>query len=255
LRADHIDDVINILPNLHQLGTQTIVVTGGEPLLVRKLPRLLKSAKQAGMHIVLSTNGTLVERRHAEILPHLDWIALPLDGPTDDIHNASRPGKIESFHAVLTSIKLCRELYPSVHIKLGTVITRYNADSVFEIPRTVDSAVGPPDVWRIYETSFSSYGEDNRATLELSPTDFSATLEKAFTAARRVGWRTSVYLNAERSGKYLFMEPNGDAMVIDDGREVVIGNFLNDLPAVEDRWCEYVDVDLLEDNVENTYPM
>jgi penicillin V acylase-like amidase (Ntn superfamily) len=64
-----------------------------------------------------------------------------------------------------------------------------------------------------------------------------------------------VYRNAERDGKYLFIEPNGDAMVIHDGQETVIGNFLADFSGVLTAWRHYVDVGRLQSNAEATYAL
>ena len=62
-----------------------------------------------------------------------------------------------------------------------------------------------------------------------------------------------VYKNKTRDGKYLFCEPNGDAMIIKDNKEKIIGNFINDFDNILKIWDKYVDSQLVKDNFEMTY--
>lgn len=253
LRAARFSEIVRLIPSLFELGTRTIVVTGGEPLMVKRLPELLAAAKSLQMQVVLSTNGTLVQRRHADILPLLDWIALPLDGHDAATHETARPGKVASFWRVIESISFIRESYPEVKIKLGTVVSKLNVDAVAGIPATVARDAYSPDIWKIYQTSYSNYGADNREDLHLSNDEFEKVVGEALASAAEFAWSTIVYRNSERSGKYLFIEPSGDAMVIVDSQEMVIGNFLDDFNDAVGRWSVYVSNELLASNVVNTY--
>jgi wyosine [tRNA(Phe)-imidazoG37] synthetase (radical SAM superfamily) len=221
--------------------------------MVKRLPELLAAAKSLQMQVVLSTNGTLVQRRHADILPLLDWIALPLDGHDAATHETARPGKVASFWRVIESISFIRESYPEVKIKLGTVVSKLNVDAVAGIPATVARDAYSPDIWKIYQTSYSNYGADNREDLHLSNDEFEKVVGEALASAAEFAWSTIVYRNSERSGKYLFIEPSGDAMVIVDSQEMVIGNFLDDFNDAVGRWSVYVSNELLASNVVNTY--
>jgi radical S-adenosyl methionine domain-containing protein 2 len=252
---ERMSEVIDVFPELYRRGTELIVITGGEPLMARQLPKLIRAASHAGMKLILSTNGTLVERRHADVFPFLRWVALPADGPDAETHDHARPGRVASFDAVLRSFTLCRTIYPSLKIKLGTVITQQNIGLVAEIPTALMDRVGAPDVWRIYQTSYSNYAKDNQNILYLPDSEFEQAVEQAVAAASVYGWRTSIYRNADRNGKYLFMEPNGDAMVIANDDEYLIGNFLDDIRSVEALWRRYVNNELLEFNVSSAYTM
>jgi MoaA/NifB/PqqE/SkfB family radical SAM enzyme len=246
--------VVELMPRLHDFGVRMIVVTGGEPLLVKRLPLLLEVARSLGVKTVMSTNGTLVPRRHADVLPLLDWVALPLDGSTADVHDSSRPGKQESFASVLNSINLIRRKYPLLKIKLGTVVTRLNIADIPNIPALFESlGMSAPDIWKIYETSFSNYAADNRDTIEVSRAKFEGCVEFAIYRATELGWTTTVYRNSSRDGKYLFLEPNGDAMIIKENQEHIIGNFFRDFDEVVRIWSDHVDVHRLEANADDTY--
>lgn len=255
LQPNRLGEMVDLIPELYRRGTRIIVITGGEPLMARNLPKLIRAASTAGMQMIMSTNGTLVERRHKEIFPFLQWVALPVDGPDADTHNSARPGRVASFEAVVRSFLICREIYPALKIKMGTVVTRQNIARLNEIPRALDVRVGPPDVWRIYQTSYSNYAKDNRDVLYVSDAEFEEAVSSATAAAAIYDWPISIYRNAERNGKYLFMEPDGSAMVIAKDDEFIIGNFLDDIDSVTRLWGKYVNNALLELNVNSTYPM
>lgn len=253
VRATRFDEICKLLPRLRHHGVSRLVITGGEPLLVKSLHVLLEEARRLGFRIVLSTNGSLLPRRHTEVLRHLDWLALPLDGPSAAIHDVLRPGRRSSFEDVATAFSLSRRVYPGLKIKLGTVIQPGNIGAVAMIPPIVAGWGIRPDIWKLYEVSFSNYGADNRIKLELANEVFEEEVRYAQLAARASDWKTIVYRNTTRDGQYLFMEPSGEAMIILDGNEVTIGSFLDDFPSVLSRWRDYVDDARLDANAELTY--
>jgi radical S-adenosyl methionine domain-containing protein 2 len=71
----HIAEFIELVGRLPDVGVRRVVITGGEPTLVPGLPELLMACRDAGLVTILSTNGTLLSRRHRQILPNLDWVA------------------------------------------------------------------------------------------------------------------------------------------------------------------------------------
>ena len=219
-------ELLDLRVRLHDSGVERIVFTGGEPLLAPDTPRLIRHAKRLGMVTILSTNGSRLPALHSRFMPCLDWIALPMDGPTADVHNKCRPGP-PSFSWTTSSIHLTRDKYPNTRIKLGTVVQRKNLEEVHRIPEALGTSLRP-DTWKLYEVSFSNYAHDNRVRLRLPRRTIDSAFERCELAAGAEGWRFVSYRNAHRDGQYLFVEPNGDAMVIEDGVETVVGNLIDD---------------------------
>ncbi|HET7486324.1 MAG TPA: radical SAM protein [Acidimicrobiales bacterium] len=63
------------------LGYDVAGVSGGEPLLYRPLPALLRAARAAGMRTTVTTNGmVLTERKLEELAGLVDVLAISLDG-------------------------------------------------------------------------------------------------------------------------------------------------------------------------------
>lgn len=263
--VDHnqIDEFVRLMGPLAANGVRRIVVTGGEPLLVPRLGELLHSARSESLECILSTNGSLLRRRHQEVLPFLDWIALPVESVDPILHGLLRPEAGNLFanvgnrqlHELISCIRLIRGQYPEVGIKLGTVATRLNASSVAEIPGWLTPLVGIPDTWKVYQVTRSSYGEDNWRSLSLSNRAFDECVASCTAAAAHQGWHAVFHKARERSGKYLFCEPNGDALVVSGGKEIVIGNFFVDFRGVLEAHEPFVDRGRLEENAFETYPV
>lgn len=234
-------------------GTRAVVVTGGEPTLVPWLDRLLHDAKAHGLETVLSTNGIAFMRRVASLAPLLDWVGLPLDGPDASSNRAMRVGPRDQFRVITELLPLLRRSYPRLGVKLGTVVTRLNARVAAKVLLALPKEA-LPDVWKLYEVAYSSYGGDNRSALEIDASTFDHVLLESQAIAGDLGVRLEVYRRTERVGKYLFCEPNGDAMVLTgEENEELIGNFFVDFDAILPLWSKFGDEARNEENFNRTY--
>ena len=109
------------------LGYSQLAVSGGEPFLYGDLPELLAAAKRAGMTTSVATNGTvLAPARLAGVVPHLDQLAISIDGPPAD-HNLIRSSS-SAFERVLRHLPDVR----SAGVPFGFIftLTRFNADQL-----------------------------------------------------------------------------------------------------------------------------
>jgi len=247
------DAFATLVAKLPEFGVRAVVITGGEPTLVEDLPELLDVAKSAGLHTVLSTNGARLGTRLSAIAPSLDWIALPLDGDRSERHARMRVGARDHFGTVLDLIVRIRDEQPHLRIKLGTVVSAINRDWVVGLADVVAGRYAP-DVWKLYQVERAGYARANWARLALGDADFDSVLRDTAEAAARHNIKVTAYWRKDRTGKYLFVEPNGDAMAVDGSCEFVIGNFFRDLAAVIDNWREHVVPERLAANVASTYP-
>jgi radical S-adenosyl methionine domain-containing protein 2 len=248
----NIPALLDLIDRFPRYGVQSIVITGGEPCLVKELPAILAAAKQVGLKTVLSTNGLRFSKRIDDLAPLLDWVALPLDA-ADATNNARmRTGNSRQFEVVTTLFPIIRARYPDLKIKLGTVVCAINRDQAPDMIGMVREL--RPDVWKLYQVAYSVYAEDNRAMLELSDGQFEEIYQTVARQAQRHDIQLAKYTRAERDGKHLFLTPEGDAMVIARGKELRIGNFYHDLDQVARTWYEYVLPDRMNANFAATYP-
>lgn len=97
----------NRLKEMGRLGVRSVMFAGeGEPLLHKDLKTFLKTAKDSGMDVSLTTNGSLGDYKiWKELLPHLTWIRFSVDaGDADSYSKVHRVSK-SVFHKVIGSIK------------------------------------------------------------------------------------------------------------------------------------------------------
>lgn len=246
-------NILQVVDFIGGNGTKAVVLSGGEPTLIDDLPVILRHMKLFNLKIVLSTNGIFFERRMDEIAPYLDWIALPLDASTMSENQKMRIDYPNHFEIVVDLIPKIRSKYPQLKIKLGTVVSKINKDSVADIP-SVLLPDALPNLWKIYQVTYKNYGNDNKILLEISDKEFDDVVLEASEKASLLGMLFVGRKNFGRDGKHMFIEPNGDVVVIYQDEDIIIGNILTNPEHVLQTLPEFIDDKKLRKNFEATYP-
>ena len=243
-----VEEWYSLLDNAKKSGVKNLVLTGGEPLLYPNFQDLVAYAKNLEYKIVLSTNGIKID--NLDNLKYIDALSLPLDGGTYLDCNRMRMLTFEDYTKILNNMRHFKIAYPEKQLKIGTVLTRINLNKVDNI---YDIIAGIADVWKIYQVSCHPNNKKKfKNQLEITEEEFRIVyknlLNKYGDKMRIVSYR-----NCERSGKYLFCEPNGDAVVIHNNEELTIGNFFLNFNDVLLKWNKYINLELLTKNFEDTY--
>src|SRR5680860_105808 len=86
-------------------GLVQLVAWGGEPTLRRDLPRLLWTAKEAGLLVTLITNGHLLGRRWPELRGAVDTLILSVDDLGEALEQArDTPGLFERLEELVARL-------------------------------------------------------------------------------------------------------------------------------------------------------
>lgn len=133
------------------IGTKTVVLTGGEPLLHPEFFGIVQAARACGLSVNLTTNGTLVERHWARIVASgIDSLSMSLDG-LPETHDRLR-GRAGSFDAtwaalerVIAHSRAGGGLDPCVYF----TVTRENVSELVEVWRRVRNAGARFDFWPV----------------------------------------------------------------------------------------------------------
>lgn len=90
LTAEHFVDALRrMLP--FSADTMAVTFTGGEPMMFPGFERVVEASTELGYTNILLTNGILITpSRAAFIARHFSDITISLDGPSEDIHAATR---------------------------------------------------------------------------------------------------------------------------------------------------------------------
>ncbi|MGI9952948.1 radical SAM protein [Moorellaceae bacterium AZ2] len=120
-----------MIDDLSAFRVPVLLLSGGEPLLRRDIFDLIAYAVNRNLRVVLSTNGTLIDRSTARQLKALgvSYVGVSLDG-VDDAHDDFR-GQEGAFAAALDGIRHCLSI--DLRVGLRFTITRDNLKQLPEI--------------------------------------------------------------------------------------------------------------------------
>ncbi|MDD5130440.1 MAG: radical SAM protein [Candidatus Omnitrophica bacterium] len=110
-------ELLEIVSQLHQLGTRILQLQGGEPLLRDDLEAVITRAHRLGITCDMVTNGTLIPQKK-EIIRLLDKICISLDGPA--MVNDQNRGE-GSYLKIVEGIKLARSY--GLAVRISSVLT------------------------------------------------------------------------------------------------------------------------------------
>lgn len=122
-----------LLRDLAEFTVPVLLLSGGEPLIRPDLLELAEYARQLGLRITLSTNGTLITPEVAERLREIGvgYVGISLDG-MEGTHDHFR-GQLGAFQAALQGIRNCQAAGLRVGVRL--TLTRH---TVGDLPKLFD---------------------------------------------------------------------------------------------------------------------
>lgn len=123
-----------VLEDLAQFGVPAVLFSGGEPLVRNDLFELAEYARGLGLHVVLSTNGTLIDRAIADRFVQLKfaYIGISLDSAIPAVHDKFR-GVEGAFQRTMQGFRHCVEAGQKVGLRLTlTTHTAENLDRIFD---------------------------------------------------------------------------------------------------------------------------
>ena len=238
---------IKIFPNF---GVKNIVFSGGEPLLVNELTKILSLSKSNGLKNVLTTNGLLLHEKR-DVLRHIDWISLPLDGDSRNSNALMRGNNLKHFDIVLEDIQYIKKYFPKIGIMLGTVVSYINYNNIEGIINILRKSEYKPDLWKLYQVVTE---DKDMNYVKIDDKHFNNLLSKLKVITNTHDIPLFYLRNSERNGKYLFINPNGDALCVNKSVYIKIGNIFENIKGVIEHIDKYVDQELLNTNFNLTYP-
>ena len=145
--------------DLADFGVPVILFSGGEPLLRQDLFHLASFARDSGIRIALSTNGTLINEEIAGRLSSAGFaeVGISLDGIGSN--NDRFRGQKGAFEKALTGIRDC--IARGLRVSLRLTLTRFNYEEIPAIFRLVEDE----GIDRIcfYHLAYSGRGDNLRS--------------------------------------------------------------------------------------------
>ena len=126
------DQAKAVLDDLAAFEVPAVLFSGGEPLVRPDLFELAEYGRSRGLHVVLSTNGTLIDaekaRRFVEI--GFAYIGISLDSARPEVHDQFR-GVQGAFERTMKGFRACVEAGQKVGLRL--TLTRQTCNDLDEI--------------------------------------------------------------------------------------------------------------------------
>ncbi|WPU91336.1 radical SAM protein [Mucilaginibacter sabulilitoris] len=118
------NDINGLLSSLKQLGTQQVLMSGGEALLNTNFFGLCRILKTIGVKVTLLTTGLSIKNNAEQLLKWVDDLIVSLDGD-EALHDAIR-NIPNAFRKLKEGVEHIKKLNPAYRITGRTVIHRLN---------------------------------------------------------------------------------------------------------------------------------
>lgn len=118
-----LDTVERLLPGLAALGTQTVLVSGGEPLLHPQWAEIASRLRRQGLRLWLLTAGLALAKQATEVARHFEQVTVSLDGATAASY--ARIRGLDAFETVCAGVRAA--VRAGLQVTLRVTVQRGNA--------------------------------------------------------------------------------------------------------------------------------
>jgi MoaA/NifB/PqqE/SkfB family radical SAM enzyme len=118
------NDIKDLLHSLKKLGTQQVVMSGGEALLNPHFFTFCKLLNGQNIKVTLLSTGLTLEKHTEPILQYVNDVIVSLDG-NEEVHNFIR-NIPDAFQKLRQGVKSLKESNPAYKVTARTVIHRLN---------------------------------------------------------------------------------------------------------------------------------
>ncbi len=208
---------IHLIERLVNLGMTKINFAGGEPLLHPGLAGYCTAAKDFGMTVSITTNGSLLTANLIdELKENVDWIAISVDSAIEETEVLLGRGAGYHVQNARSMAPLVRE--SGIKLKINTTVTRltWNGD-MHEFIHEVQ-----PDRWKVLQM-LHIQGENDEYADELSVTEqqFDYFVQN-HSDIRLTGGIRPVFESCDAiESSYFMITPSGNVK-IDTGRKIAL---------------------------------
>lgn len=238
---------IEFLGKIRDHGVNNIVITGGEPTCYPGFSELLRTIHSLGYRIALSTNGTFWNHRETRdaVFEYVSFLSLPIESSDPTIHNLLRPGVPDHYKLVHKILKDISTLNLNTQLKIGTVVTRINIDSMSGI---LDSLPVEPSIWKLYQLSSCEFNHHFYDANHIPDDEFTKCVDQLQKQYSDRPTRIVSGYELDRDNKYLFLDPDGSLKTIIRNQEAIIGHISEETPSLYRRIGQVIDHDKINAN-------
>jgi MoaA/NifB/PqqE/SkfB family radical SAM enzyme len=129
------EEAMSIVKQLGEAGTWHLSLTGGETLLRKDLPEIIKESKKYGMFVNVNTNGALLAKKAKRLVDSgLDSLIISLDSDKPEIHDTAReiPKLTESIFRGIEAVRAAQKEKGTnkPEIVLRMIVSKQNYEAI-----------------------------------------------------------------------------------------------------------------------------
>lgn len=126
------DECLALIEEMTDLGTEMLILTGGEPLLRRDIYQIAQTASDAGMWVVMGTNGVLVNEHVADKMVEcgVKGVGISIDSIDPQKHNSFRGGP-NAWEYSVRALEICKR--KGLEVLVQTTVMDFNRDEIPEL--------------------------------------------------------------------------------------------------------------------------
>jgi MoaA/NifB/PqqE/SkfB family radical SAM enzyme len=132
------DEAKALIDDFRKAGDPILIFTGGEPMMRKDWPELVRYATSLGLRCVMSPNGTLITAESARTMVEagVQRVSISIDGPDAASHDAFR-GVPGAFAASMRGIEYLKAA--GLEFQINTTVTRGNLEMFKDIFKLCES--------------------------------------------------------------------------------------------------------------------
>mgnify|MGYP002630624813 CR=1 FL=1 len=141
-----LERAIGLLDEALLIDTKTLVITGGEPFAYKPLFQLVRAAKERGLAVNITTNGTLIEKRWDELIDSgVNSLSISIDG-LEATHEALR-GVPGCFESTLAGARRARAA--GIPMSVYCTVTNQNVGELIQVHALATELGAKFDFWPV----------------------------------------------------------------------------------------------------------
>lgn len=223
-----VKDRKRVIDRIALSGIKKLTFAGGEPLLIPEIRALIEYAKNKGLIVSLTTNAILLDGEVCDFcFNNLDWLTLSLDGATEEIQSkmTRNSNHFKRVHEVLENALQYENRRSK--IKINTVVSRINVDSLFEIADLIKKY--PVDRWKLFQfVPLRGNAKEFSEKFEITDEAFEQACGEVERYLSNKGPLLSISGRESIERAYFVIFPNADVKISHNLHDKVIGNVLVD---------------------------
>lgn len=126
-----LESVSRLLPSLRELGTRTVLISGGEPLVHPQWAQISRLLREHGLHLWLLTSGVALAKHAARVAELFQSITVSLDGADGSTYAAIRG--LDAFDKVCEGIRATTRAGAAVSVRVTVQRANYSALPAFVV--------------------------------------------------------------------------------------------------------------------------